>query len=565
MTDQGRLSFFPRRGASARAMRRFCRDRSAAIAIMFALFMPVMLACGAIAVDVGSLYLQRRDLQAATDAAALAAAWKPEAAEANVRQLLDAHGFSAATFTISRGSYDEFTPDPTKRFTASGLGSGARVDAVFKAPVAFARIFQMRSAEISVRAEAATIPIVSMSAGSRLASVGSSPLSGLTKGILGLDLGLSAADYRNLAQTHIEFGPLLGAVLDAGLVETTTDVLARDVLSVPIKLSVLLSLMSREVDKSGNLMAGSVLRKAAQETLAANVTVKLGDMINVADGIGGLSVAYPSSALNADISALGLLNAAIHQKGVGSSVKTNLKVPGVLEAGVELLLGEGAQSARSLAVSDAFPAISTDQIRLRLGIETTGVLDALNVGVAIPIELAAAGGTAEVVSVNCDSDPLKREVKVAVRPGVLRLSLGEFKGKLKDIGVNDELGPADLVRLLVVTITGQANIAVKPPAPIYLTFKGTEIGSSLVKTAKVTTIAQSLVTSLLQQTKLRPKVLGLVLNLDGLLSAVAGVLSTVTPTIDGLLNHVLSLVGVSLGEMDVEIDSLSCGVPKIVG
>lgn len=539
--------------------------RSGSVALMFALALPVLFGVAAVATDMGVLFLQRRTLQTATDNAALAAAWKPEAADASIRDLLDKHGFKSATYLITRGNYDDTVVDPTKRFTPGANGNGIRVETSFEAPVYFARIFAMQSAVVTTRSEAAMAPIVSMSAGSRLAAVGASPVNGLLNSVLGVNLNLKAADYTSLLPTDLKLGPLLGAIVDAGLVRNVTNVLAKDVLAVPIKLSVLLSLIAKQVDANGDLVAGSILRKAAQQTLSADATVVLGDILKVSDGIGNLSIGYPGPALQANVSALGLLNAAIGQQGNGTSIKTGLEVPGVISANVEMLVGEAAKTAKTMTLSDDLPYIMTDQVRLRLGIKTTSVLDALGVGVNLPIELAAAGGTAQVIYVNCDSNPLKREVKVEVRPGVLRLSVGQFKGALKDANVNDSLEPADLVKLLLVSITGQANISIKQTTPLYLTFKGTDIGSSIPKTAKATTMVQSLVKTLLMETKLRPKVLGLVLDLDGLLATVSGVLSTLTPVIDNLLNSVLSLVGVTLGEMDVQIDDLTCGVPKLVG
>ena len=542
----------------------YCSNVSGSIAVMFAVALPMLLGAAALATDLGVLFLQRRTLQTASDASALAAAWKPETAEASVRALLDAHGMKGATFAISFGTYDETQPDRDKRFTPGAPNNGVRVDTTLKANVYFARIFSMQTQDMVVRSEAAMAPIVSLSAGSRLAAVGPSPVNNLLGSLLGLNLNLSVADYTGLVATKLKLGPLLNAILNEGPVRDLTNVLAKDVLSQPIKLSLLLSLMAKQVDANGDLLAGSVLRKAAQQTLSADLMVVLGDIVQLGDGIGGLNVAYPGAALQTEISALGLLNAAIKQDGIGTSIKTGLNIPNVLEAGVDMLVGEEGKSARSLSISDDLPFIRTDQVRLRLKVKTS-VLDGLGVGVNIPIEIIAAGGTARVMSVTCDSDPLKREVKVEVRPGVLRLSIGKFVGALKDANVNDKLEAEVLVKLILAGITGQANIAIKQTQPIYLVFKGKEIGNGISKTAKTTTVVESLLKTLLLETELDVQLLGANLNLGGVLKLVGGLLSGLARVLDGLVNSVLSLVGVSLGEMDVRVDGLTCGIPKIVG
>lgn len=547
-------------------IQRFWKARKGSISIVFALGMPAILGVAAMATDMGLIYLQRRTMQSASDAAALAAAYNPDSAEASVRMLLDAHGLKDATFVLTFGTYDDSSSiHRDERFTPGPRDNAVRVEAQLKAPAYFARFLTLESTMVSVRSDAAMAPVVSLASGSRLASVGPSALNDLLGSALGVNLNLKVGDYNSLLSSKLQLGPLLNAIVAEGLVKNVTDVLARDVLSQPIKLSALLSLMSKQVDTSGDLVAGAVLRKMAQQTLGADVMVVLGDVLRLGDGVGALGLDYPGPALQTQLSVLGLVDAAIRQNGIGTALKTGIDVPNVLSTGVELMIGESGQKARSLSLSEELPSIDTDQVRARLEVKTGGGLGLLGVGVKIPIEIAVAGGTAKVVSVTCNADPAKREVKVEARPGIVRLSIGKFVGPLKNISVNDKLAAVEMVRLPLVSILGEANLAPHEEAPDTLIFRGKEIGNGTTKTAKVDDIVQSLVQTLLTQTKLTPQVLGIVLNLDGVLATLFNLLSGLTRPIDDIVDSVLATAGVALGEMDVRVDDLVCGNPKIVG
>jgi len=62
------------RQTTAGRLGRFARSRAANIATLTALTMPILLSVAAFAIDEGSLFLERRELQAAADIAAIEAA-----------------------------------------------------------------------------------------------------------------------------------------------------------------------------------------------------------------------------------------------------------------------------------------------------------------------------------------------------------------------------------------------------------------------------------------------------------------------------------------------------------
>src|SRR5579863_6215902 len=125
--------------------RNFLRETSGATALLFATIAPVLFLFAAMAVDCSTFYLTKRQLQSATDAAAIVAAqnlgnpWG--AAQAN----LAANGFSSSAVTgIQLGTY---TPDPTlpvgQRFTPGSTGNAVQVTTQVQSAYYFATIMNL--------------------------------------------------------------------------------------------------------------------------------------------------------------------------------------------------------------------------------------------------------------------------------------------------------------------------------------------------------------------------------------------------------------------------------------
>jgi uncharacterized membrane protein len=90
--------------------RSFARDQRGGAAILFAVSMRVLLGFGAMAVDVGNFYFEKRKLQTANDLSALAAASDLPRAAATARARVAQNGFSAGSIqALQTGVY---TPDP---------------------------------------------------------------------------------------------------------------------------------------------------------------------------------------------------------------------------------------------------------------------------------------------------------------------------------------------------------------------------------------------------------------------------------------------------------------------
>ena len=76
-------------------IRRFIGDEGGAIAVMFALMLPVLIGFVGLGIDVGMWFQERRNMQTATDAAVVSAAWEQASGASNAAMLTIANSEAA--------------------------------------------------------------------------------------------------------------------------------------------------------------------------------------------------------------------------------------------------------------------------------------------------------------------------------------------------------------------------------------------------------------------------------------------------------------------------------------
>ena len=105
--------------------RTLLKDRRASISIASAIAMTMLIGAVALAVDVGSFYLDRRKLQGIADAAALAAAGRPGQERAAAERIIAAN--CACNIVIASLVPGTYRPDPAvqaeQRFSPGGTGA----------------------------------------------------------------------------------------------------------------------------------------------------------------------------------------------------------------------------------------------------------------------------------------------------------------------------------------------------------------------------------------------------------------------------------------------------------
>lgn len=541
----------------------FCRDERGNMAILFAFGFTVSAFVSALAVDAASLYRERRLLQAGVDLAAISAAADPSrAVEIAQSVLAEARLLAPAGtdgLTVITGNYDATASAIARRFTPGGTPVNA-VSVAMERPgtLHFAGSFAPVPA-IAAAGLAAVSPEVSFSIGSRLASLNGGLANAILSDLLGTTVALSVADYAALASTRLDalgFLDALGQKLGAN-VATYDQLLAMEADAGAIA-GALAALTTGPARTALNSIAGSGHGHA----------VPLSGLFALGR-LGGLHMGQ-GAGTGLSLSALELLSAAAALADGDRQVSLNLGagVPGLLSLALDLSIGEPVQGAGWFTVGPTGTVLRTAQIRLRLRAQLLGGALLLGAGVKLPLWLDLAPSEARVASAACPSPSAPHgSATILVRPGVLRLGLGELSDvALHDFGVPPPQTQVHLVNVLLLRITGSALVEVAQSSAIPMTFSSVEIGAASLKTARTTTPTASLVSSLLGRLDLTVNVLGLGLASPAIIAqALRDLLAPLAPTLDQTIAGTLGALGLGIGEADIRVYAVRCDHAVLVG
>ena len=591
-------------GVVRRRLARFAACQRGAIAIIFAFFAPVALVLLAFAVDQGSLYLERRQLQGVADLAAIQASAKPSTAVAVVQATLRDNGFSDVVPQCSQGpsgSVDricmmattgKYKPDPAlavaDRFEPSphGQADAVLVELSKIGRTYFSQLF-MAPPRISVAALGSSKAFVAFSVGSRLASLNEGLLNSLLGGLLGTNISLSLMDYNALVDADVdvlEFLDALAVALDLSAA-TYNDVLGADA-SVGDIVEALASLDGVGGPAKLALQAlGANLLGSGAEVLV-NTLVDLGEIGNVALG-------NPGAGFGATVGVLEMLTAAAALSDGANQVNVGLDlgVPNIASVTLKLAVGEPPQSVAWFVISDKIGAVArTAQTRLQLLVDIGSMNQNLGGGinllrVQLPIYAEVAYAEAALADISCTNGrPDTVQATIAARPGVADVRIGEVKsGNFNDFSKPLVIGPADIadvriritilgipiVNLPLAKVAASARVESGNVQPTSLVFNRSDIDNGTVKTVSTNAVTGSLVQSLLDDLELDVSLLGLPLDIVGLLlgslkPALLAILTPLTGILDTVLYNVLSTIGVHIGEADIQVHGATCGRPVLV-
>ena len=563
---------------------RFLRARGGNLATMAALVSPLFLAVAAFCVDTSSLFLERRQLQNMADLAAVAGASSLSQADDAVLRQLRANGVDPV---LMSGSYDpsvvngktddktrvwvekgNYLPDKNRavenRFVAGGANPDAvRVRLVRPGNLYFGQSFIDRPA-LGATGMAATKAEAAFSIGSRLLSLNTdqSVLNDLLGGLLGTSLNLKLADYNALAATDVNLLGFLDRLAPrVGLTAGTYDQLLNTDVSVGMLATVLAEVVTN------NPAAKAALGILGKNAGALATKLPVGELL----GLGSIADASLGSANNYNITAnvLQMISAAAmlggnHQLQLG----TGLKLPGVVAFKLDVAVGEPAQKTPFFTVGGAGTLVRTAQIRLLLTLEVgnDGVVSYL-ANVHVPIFIDVASGEAELKSISCPQGPGSATVKLGVKPGLAGVYLGDA-----DIDLMRNFSKTPVVRktaiatvkLLLADIAelrGRVELPLGNPKQEIVTFTPADIAAKRIKTVGTNQLAGSLFVGLVKGLDLEVVLLGflpLPLPLSGLTQLLGTLLTPLGPTVDGLLFGVLDLLGVKIGQADVQVTGVLC-------
>jgi len=531
------------------------------------------LAVAMIVVDTGALLYAKRQQQAATDAAALGA----------VRQLDNPQAAAEAIFSLNdyatenvqaRGIYyvSDASRAPAERYfeigeTASDgtLVSAANINAVrvrqlTDSPTYFARLFGFGDmTQIETVAVAALSKYVAVEIATRTASF-DSQRSALTNqllgGLLGSTLNLSLIDYNALADTNIGALAFLDALAPKAGLEVGSDTYG-DLLGTTVKAG---DILDAAIDVlNGETASGnpSVAKLALQTALGpvSNASVPVNQLLDATPFV-SRTIGSVQSAFGNDIpyNVFNLLSGTAMILGEGKAVGFDTDVNLGALASVTGTIRVGAPVAH-MKVDKVGDSIRTSQIEIQL---TAKVLTIPLFGnlVSVPVYINAAEGLATVSEIPCTSEAM---VKFLATTGAVGARIGTSTSDGADLN------------LLVASATIGGTTQVASNGPVTISFSETDIETEKSRgTSSNITLLRGLGSSL--QLK-KVSLLGIIPipGLSGLVSTLLSTIGSSLSFLDPVLDAVLDILGVRIGEVDLTVrnpdnaNNPRCGAPVLVG
>lgn len=544
-------------------------DERGSIAVIAAAVLPVSIAAAALAVDMGSLYLERRTAQGAVDLAALAAAADMERANAAAAATMAANGIDGLTsLQVTKGSYQG---DPrlrhSDRFRAGGSpGNAVEVVARRAGRVYFASYFTSEPMQMEVRAVAVSASQATYSVGSRLLAVRDGLVNKLLGALVGGNVTLSVMDYNALVQADVKLQPFLDALAtEVGVTAGTYS----DVLDAHATLADVVKALAVVTAANHDTSAAAALTALLGSGSLGSVTVPLTALLNLGP-LGGASIGQQNSGLGATFNALELVSAAAVLANGGRQVAVDLgvAVPGLLSLKLELAIGEPPQQSGWATVGQPDSMVRTAQMRLRLTAEVggTGLLAGAKIKLPVMIDVAYAQG--RLAEVACSSGAQSdATATIATRPGIAQAWIGELQSpRFNDLSIAPRVVAAKLVDVALAKVFGSAHVTMGNTHDTMLAFTQDDVDNKTIKRADTSNFTEALISSLLRDLDLQVQVAGLNLGLGGTISnLVATILGTVAKPLDQVVYTLLTALGVHLGEADVRVHGIRCGASVLAG
>ncbi len=541
-----------------------------------------------VGLDLGYLFFMKRELQKTADLAALAAAPHVQASSCASAQTVAlehvTHNLEGYTPTVVCGRWDpayaveaHFNAGETE-FNAVRVGFSATPPALL--PLDMDRT-------IAVTAVASIDPpVAAFTVGSRLLRLEAGSLLPSILGVLGV--GLSDVDilsYQGLSNASITPAGLLEALgipvttdLDVGTLNALADI---QNLSLGTLLNASLTALQAQGDAANAQAAllSHLIAHLSADALATEIPLfGNDDTPGVLLGLDNTG----SSALDAEVNLLSLAGTAL-------SVANGSHLVALPELSIPLLGVEARASVvepPAVGIGGIGTVARTAQIRLYLRAQTDeiplvgGLLGLLGTGLDLPLILELVQSTGELTAVDCQSE--RQNASIAVSAAPVALCIGRFQdmtsvsdsnllhffsennrcvadgsGVIPDAsaGVREHqiLSVLDLfgvpivppARVALPLLSSQAPVDTgplnEPSDPPDGTHQATVGGASFGVSQTVSSIT------------------------DALLSEGLGdVLATLDPILNAVVQSLLDVLGLNLGETDVEVLSVSCGKAKLV-
>lgn len=559
--------------------KRFIRDQEGVASIVAALLMLLGLGFGVLTLDVGHLYLEKRRLQGAVDAAALAAAGDPANAATIAANVLTKNGY-AQTATVVTGAY---TPDPA-------LPIASRLNTNPAAQKNAVRVTQTASisgylatviggsllSNVTATATATQSPVVSFSAGTGLASLSNGQLNAVLGGLLGTTLTLSLVNYQALANTNVDALTFMDQLAtQAGVSAGTYGDLANTSITMGQMVAAIRTALT--IHPSGNNSAALDALNLIGLQTPATVAATTGNIVNTAlwqkRQVGTIVQQVPGQvALNL----FDLVGAMARAYGSGHlvDVGTAISVP-VTNSSVTTHLSLGSPMT-SVALAPVGTSIATAQARLALTATVTNVnLGIASAAISLPVYLTLASGTATVTAIPCQTGGTMATITAAAQAATAQIGVVSDTD-LKNFASNPVIQPAGIVTISVlgipVAIAASGSSSVAAGAPTAEDFTQADITAGTVKSASGSgagTVISGLVPNLTLTTTLLSSGGILTTTINNTLNAtilplLRPVLVSLLSALDAPVDTLLRSLGLRLGVIDTVVHGVRCGTPTLV-
>ncbi|WP_050627154.1 pilus assembly protein TadG-related protein [Bradyrhizobium viridifuturi] len=538
-------------------MRRFGADERGNFAMISAGLMTLLIGCAGLAIDLGTIFADRRKTQSTADLAAIVAAANlsnpVNAATATVTQ----NNYPAsALVSVDTGTYTANSAiAPQSRFVtpAVGIPNAARVTLTTQTPLYFARYITGASHfNITTTATATSTEMATFAIGSRLLSVNGGVLNALLGSMLGTTLSLSVMDYNALISAKIDALDFLSALATR---INLTGVTYSDVLSSNVKVGDLMAAaLTTQQLTNGAGAATTALSTISQAVTGSSTKVSPGTLIDLGP-FANLTVGQKPK-VGASVSVFDLVN-TVAQIANGShqiATSVNFGLPGIANVSVIATIGERPVGSSWIAMGTQGVSVHTAQTRI---LATVNVLGSGSIAsINLPVYVEVASGTATLNAVSCGHPNISTsQVTIGVTPGIVDAWIGNVTvADMTNFTTKPNPPPATLVSVLGIPITGLAHVGMGNTTPTNVNFSYSDIQAGTKKTVTTTNFLTSLTSSLLGDLTLN--IAGI--PIPGLGALVMSILSAVTSPIDQVLASLLSTLGIGLGQVDVWVLGIRC-------
>lgn len=538
-------------------LRSLWHDRHGGITVLLAGSLFMLAGAATVAVDLGSVFLARRELQGIADAAALAAngAGGRTAADALIANS-GRSGVSIATHTTGHYARDPDVPVDSRYQAGDVRGGATRIVLQQRVPLFFARLLIGReTADISASATAARADMAAFSLGTGLASLSDGVPNALLSALAGTELNLSVMDYQGLVTADADilgFAHALQVRL-ARQGESHASIFGRDIPAAVV--------VNALADSVASVESSARLREVANRLTGR--TIQLDEIIDLGP-IGKSDTVQPGQGLTMD--AFTLLRLILTPPpGQSVSLDLNLNVLGLAGARVMLATGGGVAHSPLLTITaDRDVVIRTAQTRIYIESTVAAALSGI-ASIRVPIYVEMAAAEARLSDINCTAGVPGEGVTLAVTPSIGSATLADIDTtRMAQFQSIMPTRAATLAHVLVTKVSGQAAISLGGTQPQTVHFSPADIQAHRVRSVATNDLTQGLAASLARDIQLQISVLGLTTSTGPLAHAVGALLGTAAPAIDGLLNQLNAIIGLKLGTADVRVHQMRCGISTLV-